>query len=474
MKFIKFFKKLSLYFIILLFIFGTILIFLDTKKNSFSKYIKDNTPYELKYFLSNTIFYVPKHLREFYQIKNELKALNHDLYYLNLKNDLNENLLSQGKNETRIILSKNNQHYTLSKYTIPFSDQKNLLKNKKTGYLETTNDSILVVFTSGKIIRIDKNKLIDGIFFFKEIYNNLDDFLITPEVRWTGIRGIKINNNDIYLSFTNLVKNKENCYNISILKSVFKEEGMNFNKLIDDNECIESSGKENINPGFKNFNGYQTGGRIIFLEKDIIVYSVGDFNDWRKPQDLKSSFGKILEYNITENKKSIRSLGHRNSQGLYFDRERKLIISTDHGAKGGDEVNLISANESAVNFGWPISSYGDHYEVVPLSQKTKRIAPLYKSHIQYGFREPILVFSPSIGISQIIKNNFNKKNNYFVTSLKNKTIYEIELNSNFDKANIVDEISVGERIRDLVYDKELNVYYLYLEDSPAVGILSHK
>ena len=474
MKFIKFFKKLSLYFIILLFIFGTILVFLDTKKNSFSKYIKDNTPYELKYFLSNTIFYIPKHLREFYQLKKELKVLNHDLYYLNLKNDLNENLLSQGKNETRIILSKNNQQYILNKYTLPFSDQKNLLKNKKTGYLETTNDSIVVVFTSGKIIRIDKNKLIDGNFFFKEIYNNLDDFLTAPEVRWTGIRGIKINDNDIYLSFTNLVKNSESCYNISILKSVFKVDRMNFNKLFDDNECIESSGKENINPGFKNFNGYQTGGRIIFLEKDIMVYSVGDFNDWRKPQDLKSSFGKIIEYNIILNKKSIRSLGHRNSQGLYFDRERKLIISTDHGPKGGDEVNLVSANESAVNFGWPISSYGEHYDVVPLSQKTKRIAPLYKSHIKYGFREPILAFSPSIGISQIIRNNFNKKNNYFITSLKNKTIYEIELNSNFDKANIVDEISVGERIRDLVYDKELNVYYLYLEDSPAVGVLSRK
>jgi len=470
----KFFKKLSLYFIILLFIFGTILVFLDTKKNSFSKYIKDSTPYELKYFLSNTIFYIPKHLREFYQLKKELKVLNHDLYYLNLKNDLNENLLSQGKKETRIILSKNNQQYILNKYTLPFSDQKNLLKNKKTGYLETTNDFIVVVFTSGKIIRIDKNKLIDGNFFFKEIYNNLDDFLTAPEVRWTGIRGIKISDNDIYLTFTNLVKNSESCYNISILKSVFKVDVMNFNKLFDDNECIESSGKENINPGFKNFNGYQTGGRIIFLEKDIMVYSVGDFNDWRKPQDLKSSFGKIIEYNIILNKKSIRSLGHRNSQGLYFDRERKLIISTDHGPKGGDEVNLVSANESAVNFGWPISSYGEHYDVVPLSQKTKRIAPLYKSHIKYGFREPILVFSPSIGISQIIRNNFNKKNNYFITSLKNKTIYEIELNSNFDKANIVDEISVGERIRDLVYDKELNVYYLYLEDSPAVGVLSRK
>jgi hypothetical protein len=38
-----------------------------------------------------------------------------------------------------------------------------------------------------------------------------------------------------------------------------------------------------------------------------------------------------------------------------------------------------------------------------------------------------------------------------VTSLKNKTIYEIELNANFDKANIVDEIIIGEGIRDILY-----------------------
>ena len=172
MKFLKFFKKLSLYFIIFLFAFGTILVFLDATKNNFSKYIKDNTLYELKYILSNTLFYIPKHFREFYQLKNDLKLLNHKYFYLNLKNELNENLLSQGKKEIRTILSKNKQQYILTKYTLPFSDQKNLIKNKKTGYLAIINDSIVVVFTSGKIISIDKNKLINGNFFFSEIYNH--------------------------------------------------------------------------------------------------------------------------------------------------------------------------------------------------------------------------------------------------------------------------------------------------------------
>ena len=475
MKFIKFFKKLILYLIILLLISGSILVFVDSKKNNFAKYIKDNTPYEIKFLLSNTVFYIPKHLREFNQLKDQVNVLNRDLFSLNLKNNLNENLLSQGKKETKIILSKNNQQYALTKYTLPFSDSKNLLKNKnKTGYLDIINDSLVVVFTSGKIISIDKNKLIHGNFFYKEISNNLDDFLTADELRWTGVRGIKINNNEIYLSFTNLVENTSDCYNILILKSVFKTDGINFNKLFDNSECIESSGKENINPGFKNFNGYQTGGRITFLEKDKIIYSVGDFNDFRKPQDINSSFGKIIEYNIIDKNFFIRSLGHRNPQGLYFEKDKNFIIATEHGPKGGDEINIFSIDEGIVNFGYPISSYGEHYDSVPLNWKTKKIAPLYKNHFQYGFREPILVFTPSIGISHIIKNNFNKDNYYYVTSLKDKTIYEIELNKNFDKANITDQINIGERIRDIVYDNELKIYYIYLEDSPAIGILSLK
>ena len=55
-------------------------------------------------------------------------------------------------------------------------------------------------------------------------------------------------------------------------------------------------------------------------------------------------------------------MGHRNPQGLYFDKENNKIFSTEHGPSGGDEINIIKQNlNETPNYGWPISSYGDHY-----------------------------------------------------------------------------------------------------------------
>jgi glucose/arabinose dehydrogenase len=47
------------------------------------------------------------------------------------------------------------------------------------------------------------------------------------------------------------------------------------------------------------------------------------------------------------------SRGLRNPQGLFVDDE--LILSTEHGPKGGDELNLIVQGE---DYGWPVVSYG--------------------------------------------------------------------------------------------------------------------
>ena len=42
----------------------------------------------------------------------------------------------------------------------------------------------------------------------------------------------------------------------------------------------------------------------------------------------------------------IFSMGHRNPQGLYFDEENNFIIETEHGPKGGDEINLIKIDQN--------------------------------------------------------------------------------------------------------------------------------
>ena len=74
---------------------------------------------------------------------------------------------------------------------------------------------------------------------------------------------------------------------------------------------------------------------------------------------------KIIKININNGEYKIISMGHRNPQGLYFDKDNNFILETEHGPRGGDEINLINIrefnNNKILNYGWAISSYGEHY-----------------------------------------------------------------------------------------------------------------
>ena len=82
------------------------------------------------------------------------------------------------------------------------------------------------------------------------------------------------------------------------------------------------------------------------------------------PQNKNSLFGKIIKFNLKEKKITLISMGHRNPQGLIFDEDKNILISTEHGPRGGDEINIIKLEQNLIpNYGWPIASYGEHYPV---------------------------------------------------------------------------------------------------------------
>ena len=116
------------------------------------------------------------------------------------------------------------------------------------------------------------------------------------------------------------------------------------------------------------------------------------------------------------------SMGHRNPQGLYFDKENNIILESEHGPRGGGELNLIdldNTSDDIPNYGWPVVSYGKHYGgVVPRNRAKYKKYPLYKSHTKYGFIEPLKDFTPSIGASEIVK---IAKNKYVLASLGRST-----------------------------------------------------
>ena len=212
----------------------------------------------------------------------------------------------------------------------------------------------------------------------------------------------------------------------------------------------------------KEFNGHQSGGRIISLDKDNILLSIGEYRSRYLAQDKNSINGKIVKIEINSGKSEIISMGHRNVQGLHFDDEKKILLITEHGPVGGDEINLIYKDKikkgEIFNFGWPIASYGEHG-----SKQLYKKYPLKKSHIKAGFIEPLKSFSPGIGISEIVKIN---KDKFVLSSLKEKSIYFFELNE-YDKIINLKKIKIFERIRDLkFYNGKL---YLFLEDTPSIG-----
>ena len=169
-------------------------------------------------------------------------------------------------------------------------------------------------------------------------------------------------------------------------------------------------------------------------------------------------------------------MGHRNAQGLYYDSKNDLIVSTEHGPRGGDEININKNldNSKIENYGWPIASYGKHYD-----KFTK--PALLKSHKDFGFEEPIKYYNPAIGISEIIKipSSFNKSfiNDFFVGAMGrlawegDLSIHHIRFDKNFNKIIFEEIIPIGERVRDIIYIEEKKIVLLVLENSPAIGIL---
>ncbi|MCR6635080.1 PQQ-dependent sugar dehydrogenase [Devosia sp.] len=80
------------------------------------------------------------------------------------------------------------------------------------------------------------------------------------------------------------------------------------------------------------------------------------------------------------------SIGHRNPQGATIRPDDGVLFTVEHGARGGDEVNMPTAGD---NFGWPIITYGVDYSGVKIGEGTEK----------EGLEQPIHYWDPSISPS---------------------------------------------------------------------------
>ena len=285
-----------------------------------------------------------------------------------------------------------------------------------------------------------------------------------------GIKDIHIDNNKLYVSYIGKIQRKDNCYDLKIIFSELNEKFLDFNLFYQTLNCVD----KNNNHGFWAHQG--AGGRIVNLDSSNLLFTTGDFRNRPLSQDIKSDFGKILKINIQNKNSEIVSMGHRNPQGLYYSKKFDFILSTEHGPKGGDEININNKPFLKVkNFGWPISSYGEHYKK-NYSDKILKEAPLNKSHKKFGFEEPIKYFDPSIGISQTISLN-EADTEFLIGAMGNEIadqdlgLHYIKLNENRDKVIKHDYFLLNERVRDMIVSKDKKLIIIFLESTSSISIL---
>lgn len=141
--------------------------------------------------------------------------------------------------------------------------------------------------------------------------------------------------------------------------------------------------------------GHHFGTRLVFQD-GYLFFSIGDRGRQDDAQDLSLPNGKIHRIHddgrvpqdnpfraVADAFPTIWTYGNRNPQGIALHPQRGVIYATEHGPRGGDELNRI---EPGLNYGWPKVTFGMNYNGTPITDRTE--GP--------GFTQPLWHWTPSI------------------------------------------------------------------------------
>ncbi|EKQ71210.1 glucose/sorbosone dehydrogenase [Leptolyngbyaceae cyanobacterium JSC-12] len=208
--------------------------------------------------------------------------------------------------------------------------------------------------------------------------------------------------------------------------------------------------------------GQHFGSRMLWLPDGTMLVAIGDGGNppveldgdliRKQAQNLRSHLGKIVRLNddgsvprdnpfVTRSDADpvIWSYGHRNIQGLAFDPISNQVWSTEHGARGGDELNLVQAGK---NYGWPLVTHSKEYFGPEISQERSRP----------GMVDPKIVWTPAkapSGLAFYTGDRFSQwKGNLFAGGLVSRSISRISLDSS-SKVISQEAINIGQRVRDV-------------------------
>lgn len=208
--------------------------------------------------------------------------------------------------------------------------------------------------------------------------------------------------------------------------------------------------------------GSHWGTRIVF-DKGYVYFPVGERGGNKAVQQVNNSKGKTFrlhddgrvpednpEFDGDDPVAGMWTMGHRNPQGFAKDPRNGDIYSTEHGPRGGDELNLI---EPGKNYGWPVVTYGMNYNGTPITDVTER----------EGIQNPVTYWTPSIavcGLDFYVGEKFpNWQNDLLVGALRQEEIRRLRI---VDREVTEEEVILKDigRIRDVATGRDGYIYAL--------------
>ena len=234
--------------------------------------------------------------------------------------------------------------------------------------------------------------------------------------------------------------------------------------------------------GTSKVGGQHFGSRLLWLPDETLLVSIGDGGnppvrlngDWirKQAQNRRSHLGKILRFkddgsvppdnpfaDSADVQQTVWSYGHRNIQGLAYDPLRSMVWASEHGALGGDELNLIRAGK---NYGWPTVTFSrEYFDGSKISPHTSKP----------GMVDPVAVWMTAIAPSGLVVytgGQFEQwRGDLFVGGLKSQDIRRIDLN---ESGQVVGQsaLRIGQRVRDVRQGPDGLLYVLTDESNGSL------
>lgn len=217
-------------------------------------------------------------------------------------------------------------------------------------------------------------------------------------------------------------------------------------------------------PALHNNRRHHFGTRLVF-DQGYLFFAIGDRGVQDEAQDLSRPNGKIHRIHDdgavpadnpfvdqAEALATIWTYGNRNPQGMALHPDTGVLYETEHGPRGGDELNRITRG---ANYGWPLVSHGMNYDGTPITSLTT--AP--------GITDPVWQWTPVIAASGLAIGSGEAfpqwRGDLFAGGLAGEVVQRIRLGAD-DTVVEREDILRGEgRVRDVATGPDGRLYVVF-------------